>query len=93
MVVKEINPQGVFQTTVDWAAGTASNGSPTTVNSTNLFDPAGLSLLDIADVFAQADGQLLILSQESGKLVNATRTGTVTRSLRPRHRGRRATRA
>ena len=40
VVVKEINPQGVFQTTVDWAAGTASNGSPTTVNSTNLFDPA-----------------------------------------------------
>ena len=32
-------------------------------------------------VFAQADGQLLVLSQESAKLVNATRTGTVTSSL------------
>ncbi|MBE2320597.1 SdiA-regulated domain-containing protein [Solirubrobacter sp. CPCC 204708] len=81
VVVKEVNPQGVFQTTVDWLAGTASNGSPTAENSTNLFDPAGLQLLDIADVQAQADGQLLILSQESGKLVNATRTGTVTSSL------------
>src|SRR5215470_8377937 len=38
--VKEKDPQSVFQTTIDFNAGTASNGSPTTTNSTNLFDPA-----------------------------------------------------
>ena len=40
ILVKEKDPLGLFQTTVDFAAGTASNGSSTTVNSTNLFDPA-----------------------------------------------------
>ena len=29
IVVKEITPLGIFQTSVDFAAGTASNGSPT----------------------------------------------------------------
>ena len=29
-----------FLTGVDFAAGTATNGSPTTVNSTDLFNPA-----------------------------------------------------
>ena len=38
--------------TIDWAAGTATNGSPTTENSTNLFDPALAGVTDFADVFA-----------------------------------------
>ena len=42
--VKEAQPQGIFQTGIDFAAGTATNGSPTTENSTNLFDPALMSL-------------------------------------------------
>ncbi len=52
IAVKEIDPQGIFQTGIDFAAGTATNGSATTVNSINLFDPALLGLTDIADVFA-----------------------------------------
>ena len=40
IVVKEIAPLGILQTSVDFTAGTASNGSPTATGSTNLFDPA-----------------------------------------------------
>src|SRR5262249_31776715 len=72
---------------VDFAAGTATNGSPTTVNSTNLFNPALANLADFSDVFAlsnlpsltgQADySHLLVLSQEAGQIVNIDRSGTV----------------
>ena len=48
---KEKEPEGIFQTTIDFNAGTASNGSPTTVNSVNLFDPALLGLLDFCRCF------------------------------------------
>ncbi|NEU79412.1 SdiA-regulated domain-containing protein [Nostoc sp. UIC 10630] len=91
IAVKEITPEGIFQTNIDFAAGTASNGSLTTVNSTNLFDPALAGLADFADVFALSNisalnGQpdsshLLILSQESGKIVNIDRTGNISSSL------------
>src|SRR4029077_7787537 len=37
IAVKEMQPEGIFQTGIDFATGTATNGSPTTVNSTNLF--------------------------------------------------------
>lgn len=84
--VKETTPLGIFQTTIDWDAGTASNGSPTTVNSTNLFDPALTGVADYADVFALSNltgltgpdrDNLVIISQESGRVIEATRTGTV----------------
>lgn len=88
--VKESGPQGVIQTTIDFAAGTASNGSPMTVNSTNLFDPAKAGTLDFADVFALSNipafagtdvGNILLLSQESGKIVEVDRMGNVLSSL------------
>lgn len=85
--VKEKSPIGVFQTTIDFNAGTASNGSPTTVNPVDLFNPASLGLLDIADVYAlsnlpslqgtAAGQQLLILSEESGRILQVGRDGTV----------------
>ncbi|MGF1938374.1 MAG: SdiA-regulated domain-containing protein [Nostoc sp. ChiQUE02] len=91
IAVKEITPEGIFQTNIDFAAGTASNGSATTVNSTNLFDPALAGLADFADVFALSNlsslngqpdsSRLLILSQESGKIVNIDRTGNISSSL------------
>ncbi|MBD2464131.1 ExeM/NucH family extracellular endonuclease [Oscillatoria sp. FACHB-1407] len=88
IVVKETTPQGIFQTDIDFAAGTATNGSSTIENSTNLFDPALANLTDIADVYALSnllspltDDNLLVLSQEDGKIVNITRTGTITSSL------------
>jgi len=70
--VKEITPEGVFQTSIDFVAVTESNGSGSTVNSTNLFNPALAGLFDFADVFALSNiispsstskyGNLLILS-------------------------------
>jgi uncharacterized protein len=91
IAVKEISPLGIFQTGIDFAAGTATNGSPTTVNSTNLFDPANTNLSDFADVYAlsnlpsltgQSEGsRLLVLSQEDGKIVNIDRSGNISSSL------------
>ena len=90
--VKEKEPAGIFQTTIDFAAGTASNGSPTTVNSINLFDPALVNLLDFADVYALSNlsslngqpdySRLLVLSQESGKVVSIDRSGNISSSLK-----------
>lgn len=89
--VKEKLPLGVFQSTLDFNAGTASNGSSTTENSIDLFDPNLLGLTDIADVFALSniaslagtaeESNLLILSQESGKIVEVDRLGNVLSSL------------
>ncbi|WP_414568186.1 SdiA-regulated domain-containing protein [Nostoc sp. CCY 9925] len=91
IAVKETQPQGIFQTGIDFAAGTATNGSPTTVNSTDLFNPALANLLDFADIYAlsnlsslngQADySHLLVLSQESGKIVEIDRSGNIYSSL------------
>lgn len=87
ILVKETNPQGIFQTGINFAAGTATNGSPTTENSTNLFDPALANLTDIADVYALSnllatDDNLLVLSQEDGRIINVDRTtGEISSSL------------
>jgi uncharacterized protein YjiK len=91
ILVKETLPEGIFQTDIDFAAGTATNGSATTENSVNLFEPALVNLLDFADVFSlsnlpslngQADyNNLLVLSQESGKIVNIDRAGLINSSL------------
>lgn len=93
IVVKEKTPLGIFQTTIDFAAGTASNGSATTENSTNLFDPAlAGGVADFGDIAVLAtvvpatstatDRQhLLVLSQESGRLLKMDRAGRVFGSL------------
>jgi len=91
IVAKEKSPQGLYQTTIDFAAGTASNGSASTVHAVNLFDPALLGLADIADVFALSNlpmlagtagaSQLLVLSEESGRIVQTDRAGTILGSL------------
>ena len=91
IVLKEISPMGIFQTGIDFNAGTATNGSATTDNSVNLFDPALLGFSDVADVFALSNlpalsGQplynnLLVLSQENAKVVNIDRSGTIFSTL------------
>jgi uncharacterized protein YjiK len=91
IVLKEITPIGIFQTGVDFAAGTATNGSPTTENSINLFDPTLLPVTDVADVFALSNipalstnalyPNLLVLSQESAKIVNVNRSGVISSTL------------
>jgi uncharacterized protein YjiK len=89
--VKESGPIGVFQTSIDFETNTASNGSATTENSADLFDPALLGLSDVADVFALSnipsfagtadEGNLLIISQEEGKIVKVDRAGNVLSEL------------
>ena len=91
IVLKEISPMGIFQTGIDFNAGTATNGSATTDNSVNLFDPALLGFTDVADVFALSNlpslnGQslynnLLVLSQENAKVVNVSRSGVISSTL------------
>lgn len=91
IVLKEISPIGIFQTNVDFNAGTATNGSATTDNSTNLFNPSLLGVSDVADVFALSNlpalsGQplydnILVLSQENAKVVNVDRSGNISNSL------------
>ncbi|MBO0800800.1 MAG: SdiA-regulated domain-containing protein, partial [Blastocatellia bacterium] len=89
--VKEMDPQSIFQTGIDFAAGTATNGSPTATSSSDLFNPSLANLADFSDVFALSNlpslnGQpdyshLLILSQESGQIVNIDRSGTIYSTL------------
>jgi uncharacterized protein YjiK len=90
LVVKEADPESIFQTGIDWEAGTATNGAPDSTGSTNLFDPALAGLGDLSDVFALSNlstltgddtSHLLVLSQESGKIVNVDRAGNVSSSL------------
>lgn len=88
--VKESGPLGIFETGIDWAAGTATNGSASTENPADLFDPTLTGLLDHSDVFALnnvstlsgADlANLLVISQESGRIVELSRAGNILSSL------------
>jgi uncharacterized protein YjiK len=79
VTVKEKTPMGVNLATIDFPSATA------TVNS--LFDPSGLGVADLADVqvlttvsslIGTPDEQhLLLLSQESRRLLETDRAGTV----------------
>src|SRR5262245_1626604 len=91
ILVKEKDPQSIFQTGIDFAAGTATNGSPTSTASVDLFNPALANLADLSDVFALSnlpslDGlsdssHLLVISQESGQIINVDRSGNVSSRL------------
>lgn len=91
IVLKEKDPRSIFETSIDFPAGIASNGSPTTSDSVNLFDPALVNTLDFSDIFALSNlpalgsdstyDELLILSQESGRIVQVDRTGAVQHTL------------
>ena len=91
VAINEKSPEGIFQTAINFAAGTASNGSATTAVPTNLFNPARLNLADFADVYSLSNlpslasgtayDNLLVISQESGKLVQTDRAGNVLNSL------------
>ncbi|WP_051472191.1 SdiA-regulated domain-containing protein [Patulibacter minatonensis] len=90
LVAKEKDPKGLFQTGIDWDAGTATNGSPTATGSTDLFDPALVPTTDISDVFSLSNlsgltgpdkDRMLLISQESGKIVKVDRSGNVSGTL------------
>ena len=94
--VKEKDPESIFQTMIDFNAGTATNGSPTATASINLFPPGvaepgrllrRLRAVEPAVSARAADeSHLLIISQESGQIVNVDRSGTVAQP--PDHRRR-----
>jgi len=89
--VKEKDPQSIFLTGIDFAAGTATNGSPAAQGSTNLFNPALANLEDFSDLYALSNLQaltgppyntnLLMISQESGQIINVDRSGVVSSKL------------
>ena len=89
--VKEKDPESIFQTGIDFETVTATNGSPSATSSTDLFNPELANLADFSDVFALSNlpslsGQpdyshLLVLSQESGEIINIDRQGNISSSL------------
>jgi uncharacterized protein YjiK/methionine-rich copper-binding protein CopC len=90
IAVKESGPSGVFQTSLDFALGSASNGSATTVDSVNLFDPTKTGLSAHNDVFALSNilpntapdySHIMILSAPDGKIVKMDRTGKLLGTL------------
>lgn len=90
VLVKEKEVQGIFQTSINFAAGTASNGSATTDNSVNLFDPALAKLTDFSDIAALSNvlpttagdySHLVIISQESGRIQKMDRVGKIYSSV------------
>ena len=90
IVVKETQPEGIFQTGINFAAGTATNGSPTTENSTNLFPfvPPFANLLDLADctvvepVLAEWPGGEPLAGPQPGVGRIVTSTGMARSSIR-----------
>jgi 2',3'-cyclic-nucleotide 2'-phosphodiesterase (5'-nucleotidase family)/uncharacterized protein YjiK len=90
LLAKEASPMGVFQTSVDFAAGTASNGSATTENSVNLFDPAKAGLVSVNDIYALSNvldataaeaAHLLLLGAADGKVLEMDRSGNILSTL------------
>ncbi|MBU2871221.1 lamin tail domain-containing protein [Colwellia sp. E2M01] len=88
--VQETDPVGVFLTEIDFDNGTATNGSATTENPTNLFDPAKTGMSAINDVAALANvlpstapdyEQLLIVSASEGKVIKIDREGKIQSTL------------
>jgi uncharacterized protein len=80
--------QNIFQTQIDFGAGTASNGNATTVNNSSLFPAGNIGLTSLNDVFALANvyasgvngyQNLLVLSL--GTVKELTRAGAVAGSL------------
>ncbi len=79
VTVKEKTPQEVNGNTLNFGTGSAM--------VTSLFDPAGLGLLDLSDVQALStvsmltgtadENNLLIFSQESARLLEIDRSGTI----------------
>jgi uncharacterized protein YjiK len=88
--VKEKDPQAVFASSVDFNAGTASNGAASLLNSTPLFDAALLGVLGLNDLAALSKvlppsapdyAQLLLVSSASGQLLKVDRAGKTYSSL------------
>jgi uncharacterized protein YjiK len=80
--------QNIFLTQIDFAAGTASNGSPSTVNNTSLFAVGNIGFSSLNDVFALTNvygagvagrDNLLVLTHTAVR--EMTRAGAVVGTL------------
>jgi len=77
--------QNIFQTTVDFLAGTASNGNATTVNNAALFAAGNIGFTTLNDVYALANvygaatANLLVLTH--GGVAEMTRSGSLVANL------------
>ncbi|HVV89504.1 MAG TPA: lamin tail domain-containing protein, partial [Solirubrobacterales bacterium] len=87
IAIKESGPERIYSTEIDWAAETATNFEG---EDGELFPPAAVGTLDFSDVYALANVEdisdaekenLLIISQESGEVVNISRGGHVNSRL------------
>jgi uncharacterized protein YjiK len=83
IAIKESGPERIYSTEINWATETATNYEG---SEGELFPPADAGTLDFSDVYALAnvpgisaaeESNLLIISQESGEVVNVSRSGTV----------------
>jgi uncharacterized protein YjiK len=90
VLIKEKDPQGIFETTLDFNAGTASNGAPNRVDSVNLFDPALIGVVGLNDLSALSNvlpstapdySHLIVLSSQSGLISKMDRTGKTYSTL------------
>lgn len=72
VAVKEKTPQGVYAVSINFAAASAT--------VSNLFVP-NLGTADLSDVQVLSNGNLLILSQESARLLEVSRSGQVLGSI------------
>ena len=90
VLVKDKAPVGIFETTLDFSLGTASNGSPGAINSVNLFDPALAGVISFNDVAALSNvlpsaapdySHLMVVSARSGTVLKMDRVGKIFSSL------------
>lgn len=90
VLVKDKAPVGIFETTLNFALATASNGAPGAVNSVNLFDPALAGVISLNDVSALSSvlpsaapdySHLIVVSSRSGTVLKVNRSGKIFSTL------------
>ena len=90
VLVKDKAPVGIFETTINFGLGTASNGSPSAINSVNLFDPALAGVISFNDIAALSSvlastapdySHLMVVSSRSGKVLKMDRNGRIFSTL------------
>jgi uncharacterized protein YjiK len=87
IAIKESGPERIYSTEINWELETATNFE---AHEGELFPASDVGTLDFSDVYALANvpgisaaekSNLLVISQESGEVVNISRTGHVNSRL------------
>jgi uncharacterized protein YjiK len=92
IAIKESGPERIYSTDIDWATEESTNfeGQGTLPGEGELFPASDVGTLDFSDVYALAnvtgisaaeEENLLVISQESGEVVNISRSGHVNSRL------------